>query len=84
MDNPVDKQFKTSESPENKTATVGGLEPPRLAVERSKEPVEEQISAVAVAHGMPALRKSQKELDARRRLLQDQKVQILKKYKSAG
>lgn len=37
VEKPVENQWKSSESPENNTATDGGKAPPRMAVERFKK-----------------------------------------------
>lgn len=62
-------------------APNGGKTLPRKEV---KNLPEETIRAVASAHAMPGVRKTGKELDARRRVLLDQAEMLQKKYKSAG
>lgn len=80
VDNPVENQRNT----DSNRAKNGPLKGPKVAPERSKEQVEETIRAVAAAHSLPRQWKTQRELDARRRLLLDQAETLQKKFKNAG
>jgi hypothetical protein len=62
-------------------APVGGKTLPRKEVKRR---AEETIRALARAKSLPTAGKTQKELDARRRLLLDQAEAVQKKFQSAG
>jgi hypothetical protein len=83
-DNPVEKQSKSTVSQIHMGTDVspnGGQTCPRKEV---KNLPEETIRAVAAAHAVPRLWKTEKELDARRRLLKEQADALKDKYKTAG
>jgi hypothetical protein len=84
VDKPVENLLESCEYPENHRATDGPMVGPRMAPERSKEPIKEKITTAAKAHVVPRLWKTEKDLDARRRLLLEQAEAIKDKYKSAG
>ena len=77
VDNPVEKQWKTSESTKNNNFTGGGIEPSPVAVERSEEKVKEKIRALTRAKSLPRVWKTPAELEESRQLLQKQKQEIL-------
>jgi hypothetical protein len=81
VSNPVEKQRKSDGFGGTTLSPTGGQSCPPKEV---KNQPEEKIRAVAAAHSMPRLWKSQKDLDARRRLLNEQAEAITKKYKSSG
>lgn len=80
----VDKQGKSTGKKiclGHERAPSRGTSVPRKEV-KNKE--KETIRSVALAHAVPTVEKSQRELDARRRLLLDQADALKRKYKSAG
>lgn len=81
VENPVDKHLKSCESTDFNSAKDGPCVGPPVAPERSKEQVKETIKAVAVAHSLPAAKKTPQELESRRRLLQDQAEMLKRKVK---
>ena len=83
VEKPVEKQRKSTVSQIHMGqdfAPVGGKTLPRKEV---KNLPEETIRGMAVAHAMPRVEKTQKELDTRRRLLLDQAEMLQQKVKSS-
>jgi hypothetical protein len=83
VDKPVEKQRISTVSNFHmgtELSPVGGQSCPRKEV---KNLSEETIKGFARARGMPMARKSQDELDERRRLLQDQAEMLKVKFKSS-
>lgn len=79
VENPVENQWNT----DSNSAKNGPLVVPKMAPERSKEQIEETIRGVATAHALPRVWKTEKELDAKRRLLLDQAEMLQRKVKTS-
>ena len=83
VDKPVEKQLESTVSQIHMgpdLSPVGGQTWPRKEV---KNLAEETIRTIARSKAVPRVEKTQKQLDARRRLLQQQAEMLEKKFKNA-